>query len=132
MATSALHVLITTAWVGLTCAHQAKTAGNTAAADHAYTHLVAQTGRPRLIYIMEYDMDFDWQQLAYTQKIQTGLVSWVFSLRDRLTVSPHNYRGNDLQVQHHTAVLLGTVPCLQINIRPKSACCMKDLSAPIE
>ena len=113
---SAWHVLITIAWISLTCAHQAETAGDAAATDHAYTNHVAETGTQRLLYVMEYDMDFGWQQLAYTQKVQTGVVSWMLSLRDRLTLSPQNAHGNDLQVQHHTAVLLRTawLPYLHI------------------
>ena len=63
-----------------------------------------QTQRPRLLYPLEYDVKPDWELVRYEGSKQ-GVVSWMMSVKDRLTVAHH---GGDLLLSQDLMVRDGS------------------------
>lgn len=51
--------------------------------------------RPQLLYPLEYDVKPGWELVRYDEGSRQGVVSWMMSVKDRLTVA---YHGGDLSL----------------------------------
>ncbi len=54
-----------------------------------------QARRPQLLYPLEYDVKPGWELVRYDEGSRQGVVSWMMSVKDRLTVA---YHGGDLSL----------------------------------
>ena len=69
----------------------------------AFSRNSVQAQRPQLLYPLEYDIKPDWELVRYDEGSRQGVVSWMMSLKDRLTM-PHDHHcglppGQDLMVR---------------------------------
>ncbi len=59
----------------------------------AFSRNSVQAQRPQLLYPLEYDIKPDWELVRYDEGSRQGVVSWMMSVQDRLTMADH---GGDL------------------------------------
>lgn len=60
-----------------------------------------QAQRPQLLYPLEYDIQPDWELVRYDDGSRQGVVSWMMSVKDRLTMAHH---GGDLPLDQDLMV----------------------------
>lgn len=54
----------------------------------------------KLLYVMEYDCIFDWEPVKLEKGLTDGVLAWMMSLQDRLTVTSQRPLGEGLMVRH--------------------------------
>ena len=52
----------------------------------------------KFLYVMDYDVMFDWEPVLLEKGVTDGLVAWLTKLRDRLTVTVEKPLGEQLKV----------------------------------
>ena len=67
----------------------------------AFSRNSVQAQRPQPLYPLEYDGKPDWEVVRYDEGSRQGVVSWMMSVKDRLTMAHHGVDlplGQDLMV----------------------------------
>ncbi len=72
------------------------------AAAHAGSDTLARTlpkdsgRRLKLLYVMEYDCQFDWEPVQLEKGLTDEVLAWLMSLHDRLTMTTQQPLGQEL------------------------------------
>lgn len=59
----------------------------------------ASTPGPKLLYVWQYDCIFDWEPVQIRDQQSSSMITWLLSLRDRLTLTRQKPLGEPLMVR---------------------------------
>ena len=85
----------------------------TVAAAHAGSDTLARTPsedsgrRLKLLYVMEYDCQFDWEPVQLEKGLTDEVLAWLMSLPDRLTMTTQQPLGEELMASCLLFVCVG-------------------------